>query len=363
MATPFPNRGFLPFANPVSEWADPRRNALMGFSAGMLSGNPGGAMTGAMQGSMLDQQYARDQMEFEQEQESKNATVEWLQSQGYDDLVQMAQATGDIGAAWSEGLRRNQPGVGGDNLKSVGGHLYDTATGQWISPPESADNRQNISLTPQWARDAEGNPVIVQTSSTGDLIPANVPEGLTLMGPFDTSADKAAGNVYGKGIGGAQIDLPGAQLIAEQTIGAINDVRSETAGMAEHFGNVAGIPQQMTPAWPGSEKAQFQVAADRAINRAFLQGREMLKGGGQITDFESRKAEAAITAAQSALEKGDQQQFLKALDDFEQAVRDGLVKLQGQSQAMPGYGAARPQQAPAANGGTLSNGVQWSIGQ
>lgn len=114
MATPFPNRGFLPFANPVSDWVDPRRNALMGFSAGMLSGNPGGAMTGAMQGSMLDQQYARDQMEFEQEQEAKNATVEWLQSQGYDDLVQMAQATGDIGAAWSEGLKRSQPA--GSNL-------------------------------------------------------------------------------------------------------------------------------------------------------------------------------------------------------------------------------------------------------
>lgn len=112
MATPFPNRGFLPFTNPVSDWVDPRRNALMGFSAGMLSGNPGGAMTGAMQGSMLDQQYARDQMEFEQEQEAKNATVEWLQSQGYDDLVQMAQATGDIGAAWSEGLKRTNPGAG-----------------------------------------------------------------------------------------------------------------------------------------------------------------------------------------------------------------------------------------------------------
>src|SRR5690606_26356624 len=127
------------------------------------------------------------------------------------------------------------------------------------------------------------------------------------------------------------------QLIAEQTVSAINDVRNEQAGMDEHFGNFMGVPQQWTPAMPGSAKANFQVLADRAINRAFLEGRAMLKGGGQITDFESRKAESAITAAQTALEKGDKATFLKALDDFEQAVRDGVAKMQAQAGAMPGY--------------------------
>ena len=65
--------------------------------------------------------------------------------------------------------------------------------------------------------------------------------------------------------------------------------------MDEQFGNILGVPQQMLPTIPGTERAQFQVAVDRGVNRAFLEAREVLRGGGQITDFESRKAETAIT--------------------------------------------------------------------
>lgn len=349
--TPYSTPGLLPADNPISQWVAPRRNALLGFGAGMLSPGLSGAATGAMQGMAMDRDYAMAADEQAKAEQSTNATKAWLE-QAYPQYSMLPPDQGFQLAMKAEAEKMGGPSSG---LMSVGGHLYDPASGGWISPPQTADNRQNISLTPQWGRDEQGNPVMLQPSSTGELVRAQTPEGVTLMGPFDTSADRAAGGAFGKGIGGAQLDLPGAQLIAEQTIGAINDVRSETAGMAEHFGNVMGVPQQMTPAWPGSEKAKFQVAADRAINRAFLQGREMLKGGGQITDFESRKAEAAITAAQSALEKGDQAQFLKALDDFEQAVRDGVAKMQGQSQTMPGYGAARqPQGGPTPNGRTMT---------
>lgn len=92
-------------------------NALIGLGTGLLSGNnfakglaAGGQ--GFMRGAELDNQYMLEAEQKAQEQASKNATVEWLQSQGYDDLVQMAQATGDIGAAWSEGLKRTNPGAG-----------------------------------------------------------------------------------------------------------------------------------------------------------------------------------------------------------------------------------------------------------
>lgn len=354
MATPFPQRGFLPVDNPISKWVDPRRNALMGLSAGFLSGDPSRAMTGAMQGSALDQQYAQMQYDQQKTDEQSNATKAWLE-QSYPQYAMLPPAEGFRLAMQAE--QQKQSGVANNGLMSVGGHIYNKDTGEWISPPETAENRQNVSLTPQWGQDDQGNWVMLQPSSTGALVQSEVPAGVTLVSPFDLNANKAGGTTYGKGIGSAQLDLPGAQLIAEQTIGAINDVRNETAGMAEHFGNVMGVPQQMTPAWPGSEKAQFQVAADRAINRAFLEGREMLKGGGQITDFESRKAEAAITAAQSALEKGDQAQFLKALDDFEQAVRDGVAKLSGQASTMPGYGGGR-QTNPSNGGGFRVLGVE-----
>lgn len=357
MVSPFPQRGFLPADNPISKFVDPRRSALMGLSAGLLSGNPGNAMTGAMQGAQVDQQYAAQQAEVAKQAEQQNMTKEWLRAKGREDLLPLVDA-GQGMFALQEATKVAQGPKPGDNLMNVGGNLYDTVTGEWISPPANpADNRQNVSLTPQWGQDAQGNWVMLQPSSTGELVQSSVPEGVSLVNPFDLNANKAGGTTYGKGIGAAQLDLPGANLIAEQTIQAINDVRAEKAGMAEQFGKVLGIPQQMLPTVPQSERAQFQVAADRAINRAFLQGREMLKGAGQITDFESRKAEAAITAAQAAMEKGDQGQFLKALDDFEQAVRDGNAKIQAQSQAMPGYGGG--QQRPAQ--GQTSTGLTWSV--
>lgn len=92
MATPFPSRGFLPFENPVSQWVEPRRNALMGLSAGFLSGDPSRAMTGAMQGAQLDQQYGQQQAELAQEAEQTNMTKEWLRQRGRDDLVPLVDA-------------------------------------------------------------------------------------------------------------------------------------------------------------------------------------------------------------------------------------------------------------------------------
>lgn len=337
-------------SNPIYKAFDSNRSALVSGFAGLGGASPsnvgGGFAQGFAQGMPMDMHRA----DRAAEQVSQNATMEWIKANYPQYATLPVEQAADL-AFRAEAAKKS--GAPGDNLMSVGGHLYDSASGQWISPPETAENRQNVSLTPQWGQDEQGNWVMLQPSSTGALVQSQVPEGVSLVNPFDLNANKAGGTTFGKGIGGAQIDLPGAQLIAEQTIGAINDVRNEKAGMAEHFGNVLGVPQQVIPAWPGTEKAQFQVAADRAINRAFLQGREMLKGGGQITDFESRKAEAAITAAQSALEKGDQAQFLKALDDFEQAVRDGTAKLASQAQVMPGYGSGGGQQAPAAGGYTI----------
>jgi hypothetical protein len=92
MATPFQSRGFLPFENPISQWVEPRRNALMGLSAGFLSGDPSRAMTGAMQGAQLDQQYSQLQADQAQEAEQTNMTKEWLRQRGRDDLIPLVDA-------------------------------------------------------------------------------------------------------------------------------------------------------------------------------------------------------------------------------------------------------------------------------
>lgn len=332
--------------NPLYQTLSTKRNALMGFGAGLASGTDFGqgvanGLQGAAQGAARDDALAILEAERVAKETENNATAAWVKQNfpQYGDLPPLQGfqlATAEM----------NRQAQGPDsNLMSVGGHLYDTSTGQWISPPETAGNRQNVSLSGQWGQDAQGNPVFLQPSSTGELVQAQVPDGVTLLGPYDVNADKAAGTAFGRNTGGAQFDLPGVALSTEQTLKAIQDVRSESAGMNEQFGKGwFGLPTGQTlPAIAGTEKANFQVANDRLVNRAFLEAREVLRGGGQITDFESQKAEGAITNIEDAIKRGDQALYERALNDFEQAVKDGYAKLQAQAGQMGGYGGARPQ--------------------
>ena len=100
--------------NPLYKTLGDNRYALMQFGAGLASGSNFGeglanGLSAMPRGALLDQQYAEQQKQEAEKQQSQNATIEWLKSQGYEDLAQMAQATGDVGAAWTEGLRRSQP--------------------------------------------------------------------------------------------------------------------------------------------------------------------------------------------------------------------------------------------------------------
>lgn len=60
-------------------------------------------------------------------------------------------------------------------------------------------------------------------------------------------------------------------------------------------------------------------------SRGWLAARDMLKGGGPITDYESRKAEAAVARMSRA--KGEDE-FKSALREFREAIADGVKKLQ-----------------------------------
>lgn len=60
-------------------------------------------------------------------------------------------------------------------------------------------------------------------------------------------------------------------------------------------------------------------------SRAWLAARAMLKGGGPITDYESRKAEAAVARLSRA--QGDAE-FKAALKDLRDAITEGMAKLE-----------------------------------
>jgi hypothetical protein len=73
-------------------------------------------------------------------------------------------------------------------------------------------------------------------------------------------------------------------------------------------------------------------------SNAWLSARQMLKGGGAITDYESRKAEAAVARLSRAKSEAE---FRTALKDLRDAITDGEAKLRGKP------GATAPAAAPA----------------
>jgi hypothetical protein len=123
------------------------------------------------------------------------------------------------------------------------------------------------------------------------------------------------------------------------------------------------VPNQYIPDWmaaKGSPMANFRTALQQGQGQAFMQARNMLKGGGPITDFEGAKAEAAFSRMTLAAQNNNQDEFTQAVQDFQQAVNEGYQKLV--EAANGGYAAGQPAVTGAANGGNqTSTGVSWSV--
>lgn len=102
--------------NPLYKTLGSKRNALMGFGAGLASGTNFGqgianALQGAATGAIRDDAYALMEEEKATQLAQSNKTAEWLQSQGYTDLLPLVEA-GQGSAALSEAFKRMQPGYG-----------------------------------------------------------------------------------------------------------------------------------------------------------------------------------------------------------------------------------------------------------
>lgn len=85
-------------------------------------------------------------------------------------------------------------------------------------------------------------------------------------------------------------------------------------------------------------------------SNAWLSARAMLKGGGAITDYESKKAEAAVARLERPKDEAD---FKQALKDLRDAITEGEAKLKGKG-AAPSAPAPAPPDAPSAGNGELS---------
>lgn len=201
-----------------------------------------------------------------------------------------------------------------------------------------------------WGQDAQGNPVALQASGAGGpLRAAAAPEGVRLTMPMSYLntgesfipaptrgipgqlptvqrglspeqqpsylGQAEAVKTLAQGQAKAQADLPSVISAGEQTLSLIEDLK-------KHPGLKSAVGWQgIVPLPPGTPAKDFEVRLNQLKGQQFLQAYNALKGSGQITEVEGKKAENAIARIdRSQTEK----EFMQALDDFQNVIKIGI---------------------------------------
>lgn len=126
---------------------------------------------------------------------------------------------------------------------------------------------------------------------------------------------------------------------------------------------------------PGTDAKDFSVALDQLKGKTFLQAFESLKGGGQITEVEGKKATEAIGRLNTAQ---SDKAFQQALIDLRSVVEGSMKRASGQTGGASGGWDEKPKgnvfaSLPTANASNkgqrmrdtttgkilISNGMQW----
>jgi hypothetical protein len=164
-----------------------------------------------------------------------------------------------------------------------------------------------------------------------------------------TAAEKAAAaeaaKLEAEAAANARIGLGQAVSQAETTLRLVDElVGSEDGRIPEHPGFRAAVGASST--WDprnylaGTEATGFNTRLDQLKGQQFLQAFESLKGGGQITEVEGKKATDAIARMNTATTEDE---FIKGAREFQSIIRAGMERAKkkaGGSQQIIPSGAA-----------------------
>ncbi len=206
------------------------------------------------------------------------------------------------------------------------------------------------SLQPVFGTDAQGNTVMLQPGEDGTAVQTKLPDGVRVASGVERIdagtkiilQDKRTGQIVGeipKDIAGAAregvigkdqgervVNAPGEQRTAEQMLGTIGQVRSHPGRDAwGATGMLAGAPL-INRGVAGTTGRDFVALVEQMQGQAFLQAFESLKGGGQITETEGKKATDAIARLDRTQSREGFDKALKDIEDVLQAARDRAAR-------------------------------------
>lgn len=145
------------------------------------------------------------------------------------------------------------------------------------------------------------------------------------------SSSEKAGTTEGERVATAQLDLPGAVAQSQEALRLIGELRNHKGRDQLGWHDVFGA----APLVPSTKGYDAQKILDQLKGGAFLEAFKALKGGGQITEVEGKKATDAIARMDRAQSKGE---FEKALTDYEGVIRLGIDRANQQAGEKPPHG-------------------------
>jgi len=169
---------------------------------------------------------------------------------------------------------------------------------------------------------------------------------------------KESQKIKAKAAATKEVELPQTQANANQAIKLLEDIlehpgMESMVGLKNPFSGAGGTMIPFTDRKPvaGSKAAGFQAKFDQLQGKNFLQAFETLKGGGQITEVEGKKATDAISSMQLSTSEAE---FKAAAQDLAEVINGGIVRAGGKP--IP-FKFARKAEQP---GGEI-NGVKWRV--
>lgn len=318
---------------PQGSGIDSARDAKLAMAAQLMQATPykssfGEVFSKALMAGNAAKQQARQQsrqeMQQDQEQQLRQAQIQRMQQEQVPQdpaelrLLQALQQNPDL-------MKLYQQVHGGQDIPSdiQSARLYEQMTPEQRSMYDQLNRREQAPYF-QWVQR-----VLPDGSTQQGTFNARTGETKwdeQVVPPGQKARVEAAGEMTGKGQAEASMDLSRVVDNARQSVQAIDSLLA-APGAPRIFG-----AQGMLPVVPGTSRADAKAMLEQVQGQTFLQAYQSLKGGGQITEVEGAKAEAAIAKLSRAQSWEAAQSALK---DLKEVINAGVRRSQQKAGAQP----------------------------
>jgi hypothetical protein len=161
-----------------------------------------------------------------------------------------------------------------------------------------------------------GGGKVVFNRATGQYDQATTAEQ-EAQGAGQLASGTAAGKATGEAVATAKLDLPRLEQNTQSALETISQLKKHPG-----LPYITGL-YSAAPILPGSPQAGADALAKQIQGKTFLEAFTTLKGGGQITEVEGAKAEAAIARLQRSQNR---REYIKALEELEGVLNVGLER-------------------------------------